>query len=117
MPDLYDALGVGRSASLEEIRKSYKDLAKTHHPDRGGNPEKFKAIQHAYEVLSNEERRNMYNMTGSDSENISQRGGMAAGGIPFQFNGFGGAGFPARWRVRQRVSDLWLHLQRRARRP
>lgn len=94
MPDLYQTLGVARDASLEDIRRSYKDLAKTHHPDRGGNPEKFKAIQNAYEVLSNEERRQMYNMTGSDQEQPMQRGGMAAGGIPFQFSGFGGSGFP-----------------------
>ena len=94
MPDLYQILGVERNAQLDDIRRAYKDLAKTNHPDRGGNPEKFKAIQNAYEVLSNDERRQIYNMTGSDSENVAQRGGMAAGGIPFQFTGFGSGGFP-----------------------
>ena len=99
MPDLYNVLGVDRDSSLEEIRRSYKDLAKTHHPDRGGNPEKFKTIQNAYEVLSDESRKRMYDMTGSESENLAQQqGGMAAGGIPFQFMGgmgpFGGGGFP-----------------------
>ena len=97
MPDLYKTLGVEKSASSEAIRSAYKDLAKVNHPDRGGNPEKFKSIQNAYEVLSDENRRRVYDMTGSDSENIAQQGGMAAGGIPFQFMGgmgpFGG-GFP-----------------------
>jgi DnaJ family protein A protein 2 len=94
MPDLYQTLGIDRSATIDDIRRSYKDLAKTHHPDRGGNAEKFKAIQNAYEVLSNDERRQLYDMTGSESEQMAQHGGMAAGGIPFQFSGFGGPGFP-----------------------
>jgi len=91
MPDHYETLGVSRDASLEEIRKAYKDLAKVNHPDRGGNAEKFKAIQAAHEVLSDDGRRQMYNMTGSDTP---QQGGMAAGGIPFHFmNGMGGIPF------------------------
>ena len=93
MSDLYKILGLERNAGSDDIRKAYKELAKVNHPDRGGNPEKFKAIQNAHEVLSDENRRRVYDMTGSDNENISQRGGMAAGGIPFQFSGFGG-GFP-----------------------
>lgn len=91
MPDLYNVLNVDRAASSEDIRRSYKDLAKTHHPDRGGDPEKFKAIQHAHEVLSDDNRRKMYDMTGSDSENVQQQGG----GFPFA-GGMGpfGGGFP-----------------------
>lgn len=86
MPDYYEVLGVSRDASLEEIRRSYKDLAKVHHPDRGGNAEQFKAVQMAHEVLSDENRRRVYDMTGSDGGSAPQ-GGMAAGGIPFQFMG------------------------------
>lgn len=93
MSDLYKVLGIARDAQQEDIRKAYKKLAVEHHPDRGGNPEKFKAVQNAHEVLSDENRRRVYDMTGQDNENLANRGGMAAGGIPFQFSGFGG-GFP-----------------------
>jgi DnaJ-class molecular chaperone len=85
---LYDRLGVSRDASKEEIRRAYKDLAREKHPDRGGDEEEFKKIQEAHEVLADEDRRRMYNMTGSTQENDG--GGAAAaaaagmaGGIPF----------------------------------
>jgi DnaJ family protein A protein 2 len=83
---LYEALGIEKSASTEEIRRAYKDLARQKHPDRGGDPEEFKKIQEAHEVLSDEQRRRMYDMTGSvNGEPVQQ--GMAAGGFPFEFRG------------------------------
>ncbi len=99
MSDLYERLGVGREASKEEIRRAYKDLAREKHPDRGGNEEEFKKIQEAHEVLADEERRRMYDMTGSTQEGGpgmgGPMGGMAAGGIPFHFvNGAGPFGMP-----------------------
>ena len=42
--DLYSVLGVSRNADISEIRSAYKQLAKEHHPDKGGDPEKFKEI-------------------------------------------------------------------------
>jgi len=45
--DLYKRLGVARGASADEIKKAYRDLARQHHPDKGGDPEKFKGIQEA----------------------------------------------------------------------
>ena len=93
MADLYSILGLDRNASQEEIRDSFKKLAIKNHPDKGGNAEVYKKIQNAYEVLRDENRRRMYDMTGSDSENIVNQGGMAAGGIPFHFmGGMGGMG-------------------------
>jgi DnaJ-class molecular chaperone len=87
---LYDRLGVKKDASTDEIRRAYKDMAKQMHPDRGGDPEEFKRIQEAHEVLSDEERRRMYDITGSTDGNAEHHGGMAAGGFPFHF--MGGAG-------------------------
>ena len=96
MSDLYARLGLSRDAKLEDIRRAYKDQAKVKHPDRGGNAEEFKAIQEAHEVLTDEGRRKMYDLTGSAQEGGGGGGGggMAAGGIPFNFMGgmgpFGG---------------------------
>lgn len=47
---LYEALGVEKTATMNEIRKAFKKLALKHHPDRGGDPEKFKEINAAKEV-------------------------------------------------------------------
>jgi DnaJ family protein A protein 2 len=99
---LYDILSVGRNASPDELKKSYRKLALEHHPDKGGDPEKFKQVQHAYDVLSDEQRRSMYDQTGSDKE-MSEVGDMPFGGMPFSFGGpfggipfdlFGGGGMP-----------------------
>jgi DnaJ family protein A protein 2 len=80
---LYEKLSLEKGASSEEIKKSYHKLSKVLHPDKGGDPEKFKEIQHAYEILSDDERRQMYDMTGSESE-------QGGGGNPFGNNPFGG---------------------------
>jgi DnaJ family protein A protein 2 len=63
---LYDILGVNKNATLDEIKKKFKKLAVTHHPDKGGDTEKFKEITKAYDILSNEEKRNHYDMIGDD---------------------------------------------------
>lgn len=51
----YSVLGIGRNADEEEIKKAYRDKAKKHHPDRGGDEEEFKNIQKAYEEIKNED--------------------------------------------------------------
>jgi len=62
--DLYDVLGVDDDASQEEIKKAYRTLARKHHPDRNPDDpnaeEKFKEIQKAYSILSDEEKRQQY---------------------------------------------------------
>jgi len=66
MSDFYAVLGVPRSASHDEIRAAYKELSLQHHPDRpGGNEEAFKKIQEAHEVLSNRNRKAVYDATGT----------------------------------------------------
>jgi DnaJ-class molecular chaperone len=91
--DLYERLGVPRESSVDDIRRAYKKLSLIKHPDRGGNAEEFQAIQEAHEVLTDENRRRMYDMTGSVGNGASDEGnmsGMAAGGIPFHFMRGGG---------------------------
>lgn len=64
---LYETLGVPSDASAAEIKKAYKKLAQKLHPDKPtGDAEKFQAIQHAYEILSDADNREHYDRTGSD---------------------------------------------------
>jgi DnaJ homolog subfamily A member 2 len=77
---------------MQRIKKAYRRASLMHHPDKGGDPEKFKQIQHAYEVLSDDKRKAHYDMTGSDAEvqEIPQGGmpfpGGMHGGMPFHFD-------------------------------
>jgi curved DNA-binding protein CbpA len=57
---LYALLGVEKSASAKEIKKVYRELSKIHHPDKGGDEEKFKEIAEAYKILSDEKTRAKY---------------------------------------------------------
>lgn len=92
--DLYTVLGIERSVTASEIKKAYFQLARVHHPDKGGDPEVFKEIQRAYEVLSNENSKQIYDMTGqipgesTDSSDIHS--GSGSGFFPgFPFRGGG----------------------------
>jgi DnaJ-class molecular chaperone len=91
MTDHYETLGVERGASIDEIKKAYRKLAMKHHPDRGGDAEKFKAINQAHEILSSPDKRAHYDQFGTDDP--MQSGGpgpdmadifsqMFAGGMP-----------------------------------
>jgi molecular chaperone DnaJ len=81
--DYYQALGVTRNADAEEIRKAYRKLARKYHPDL--NPgdkaaeERFKKVQEAYDVLSDEEKRKIYDQYGFYSPNVPPNGGPFAG--------------------------------------
>ncbi len=67
-PDYYKTLGVSRNATPEEIKKAFRSLARTNHPDAGGDEEKFKEINEAYEVLSDEKKRKLYDRYGTAQE-------------------------------------------------
>ncbi|CAK0894093.1 unnamed protein product, partial [Prorocentrum cordatum] len=75
---LYALLGVEPSASSGEIKKAYHRMAMRHHPDKGGDPETFKDIQQAFEVLGDADKRRRYDQLGEealDDDGASFRGG------------------------------------------
>jgi len=75
--DYYKLLGVNKSSSSDEIKKSYRKMSLKHHPDRkGGDAEMFKKINQAYEVLGDPQKKRNYDMTGS---NPFMRSGMSSG--------------------------------------
>lgn len=63
--ELYDTLGLPPDASPEDIKAAYRARAKQHHPDAGGDAEAFGALQKAYDVLSDADKRARYDATGS----------------------------------------------------
>ena len=92
-PDYYKTLGVPRDADADAIKKAFRKLARKHHPDAGGDEAKFKEINEAYEVLSDEKKRKLYDQYGTANENQIPYGGawQGQGGNPFAGAGFGGA--------------------------
>jgi len=104
--DYYDTLGVARGANAEDIQKAYRKLARKHHPDL--NPDdktaqkKFKEVQQAYDVLSDEKKRKLYDQFGPAFEQMGPGGPGGAGPqwsgqVPpgfegFEFTGGGGGG-------------------------
>lgn len=62
----YETLGISRSATPSQIRKAFQQLARRVHPDKGGDPEKFKEINEAYEVLKDENKRRRYDEVGDE---------------------------------------------------
>jgi len=67
----YEILGVAKDATLTEIKKAHKKLILKHHPDKGGDPEKFKEVQKAYEVLSDSNSRSVYDLYGNNENQNS----------------------------------------------
>ena len=109
--DFYETLGVSKSASKEEIKSAYRKMAMQNHPDRNKSPdaeEKFKEINEAYEVLSNDQKKNAYDQYGHAAFDPSSGGfgsrtytdqsgpftytwqssGGSPGGADFDFGGF-----------------------------
>lgn len=76
MSNYYNILGISKSASDEEIKNAYRKLARTHHPDKGGDKHKFQQIQEAYEILSDPTKRQNYDNPQGNLNNM----------FPFEFN-------------------------------
>jgi molecular chaperone DnaJ len=64
--DYYETLGLPRTASQDDIRKAFRKLAGENHPDKGGDAEKFKEINHAHQVLSDETKKALYDQFGTE---------------------------------------------------
>jgi molecular chaperone DnaJ len=123
--DYYEVLGVARTASDDDIKKAYRRLALQYHPDRNGAPEateRFKEATEAYQVLSDSEKRSLYDRYGHSAFD------RAAGGASVDFSNFVGLsiedlfesffGTPGQRGARQRVQrgqdlryDLHLTLE------
>ncbi len=92
--DYYNILGVNKTSSKEEIKKAFYKLAHKYHPDKkGGNETKFKQVNEAYQVLSDDSKRSKYDQYGSAFENMGQQrgGGYQGGGFEgFDFSNFSG---------------------------
>ena len=92
MANLYDTLGVKKGASADEIKKAYRKLARQYHPDRNpgdaSSEERFKEVQTAYDVLSDDEKRKQYDRFGSTNGRPGPGpAGGGAGGFNFDFGG------------------------------
>jgi molecular chaperone DnaJ len=89
--DYYETLGVNKGASKDEIKKAFYKLAHKYHPDKkGGNEGKFKEVNEAYQVLSDDAKRSKYDQFGSGFENMG--GGHSHGGQG-GFEGYDFSGF------------------------
>ncbi|CAJ1948427.1 unnamed protein product [Cylindrotheca closterium] len=95
----YDVLGVSKTSSQQEIKKAYRKLALKNHPDKGGKEEDFKKISRAYEVLSDEQQKEVYDAYGEDgvaaAANGVNPGGTNPFGAAFGSGGGGGSDFQA----------------------
>jgi curved DNA-binding protein len=113
--DYYETLGVNKGASQDDIKKAYRSLANKHHPDKGGDQNKFKDISVAYDTLSDPGKRQEYDMGGSQIHmNSGNFNDVFNNAFQFHFGGPGGAGNPFGdlfGRRHQRNRDLNIQCQ------
>ena len=96
--ELYERLDLDATASLPEIKKSYRKKAMIMHPDKGGDAEDFKKLVEAYEILSDEDKKALYDRYGKDAvlgnnaNNVGAQSRSAADAAKEFFGAFGGMG-------------------------
>ena len=113
MPDHYAALGVARTASPDEIKRAFRRLASQHHPDKGGDTQKFQEIQAAYDTLGDAAKRAQYDNPGPQFASFGNGPNFNAN---FDFNtifDMFGAKFqpPQAQRPQHSRMTLWITLQ------
>lgn len=90
--DYYNSLGIPKNASKDEIKTAFRRLAHQYHPDKGGQAEKFKEINEAYQILSDDKKRAEYDTYGSTfgdmPHGFGQGQGFGQGFEGFDFSGF-----------------------------
>jgi len=113
----YEILGVAKEATADEIKRAYRKLASQHHPDKGGDKNKFQEIEQAYRILSDTNSRQQYDMQ------LNGFGG-GPGGVHFTWNagghpdidsifrnfGFGGDPFGPFRQHQRRNKDLRVEI-------
>jgi len=109
----YKLLEVDKSATEAEIKKAYRKLAVKHHPDKGGDPEKFKEVTRAYEVLSDADKRSKYDRFGEAGLEDGGGGGDPSDIFEAFFGGQGrrGAGQRRRQKTKDVVQPLKVTLE------
>ena len=115
MTDLYAALGVPKTATADDIKRAFRKLASQHHPDKGGDTQKFQAIQQAYATLGDEQKRAEYdNPRPQFSGFQGHPGGVNINEIFGQMFGQGGMhfgqGFAQQARRNHVRMTLWISL-------
>lgn len=92
--DYYEVLGIKKGANASEIKKAYRTLAKELHPDKGGDENAFKEVNEAYEVLSDNDKKQKYDQFGHEGPRAGGNDPFGFGGFRNGFNGFGGFQHP-----------------------
>lgn len=90
--DYYEVLGIAKGASKDDIKKAFRKLAHKYHPDKGGDENKFKEINEAYTILSDDKKRSEYDAYGHTFAGQAQGNPGGAGGFDFSGFNFGGQG-------------------------
>ena len=112
----YDILGVGNSATADEIKRAYRKLASQHHPDKGGDKNKFQEIEQAYRTLSDDGKRQQYDMElngfggGREFRFHSTGAGHPDIDAIFRQFGFGGDPFGGFRQQQRRNKDLRVEI-------
>jgi curved DNA-binding protein len=109
MTDFYQTLGVNRGATPDEIKRAYRKMAASHHPDRGGNTAKFQEIEEAYRTLSDPQKRQQYD--NPMPQGFHQFGGGMPPGFEDIFNAFGGGPFGDMFGGRRQQRNRTLNMR------
>ena len=116
--DHYSTLGVNKDATPDDIERAFRKLASQHHPDKGGDTQKFQEIQAAYDVLSDAEKRRKYDNPAADWAGAGHPGGFSfnfgGGGPQFNsdfFNAMFGQGFGQQPRQSHVRVAVWTSLE------